>query len=601
MARHAISAPDIPSDCPLLDGGGPGRRLSGRRHARADTPSMQGGKMKKHWAVVLPLLVIGCTPEDSDGDGIADGVREPDSVTVVAPANPKGTVSGQVLNTRLEPLSEASVVLTIGSATAEKPFTTQTDAAGNFMLANVPAGSEVLVTISKAGYATLRATATVPSTAGNIPINNGNANIGAVALTETKSSVSFSLVTPSGQPASGAQAYLEASPAGTIAFNGGTAAAVSSVVVSAKADALGVVTFSNVPAPAELARIGGVGEAAGGYHLWVDPVDVNEDGIFDSAGHDEKISASDLLTYGGSRLIRMSAPRNDGGGEGSVSGFQLVATNVPSLNYVKLADTDPQKAQMELQKKPVRNLVRPGQPIYLGFSQPVMKDSLLAILTDELGRESLNLTVTPSATGDVYTLTPLSSQIREGLEYNLILRATSAYDGTVKTWKGYFLSGDPKTPRPLQIASVVYKDGTTGTPGTLEPGECLILTFNQTVIPTPATVTTVQLDAVITSGDTTQSFKVNPAAPPSSNVCFGETTTKYPIDFANFNEATSRFFFTYGVATSTLPPINVSAGNVRVKADFTRYQSVDPSLYFETAWGGPVPSTTSLEAPLTKL
>ncbi|QRK12015.1 carboxypeptidase regulatory-like domain-containing protein [Archangium violaceum] len=551
--------------------------------------------MKKHWAVVLPLLVIGCTPEDSDGDGIADGVREPDSVSVVAPANPKGTVSGQVLNTRMEPLSEASVVLTIGSATAEKPFSTQTDASGNFMLTGVPAGSDILVTLSKAGYATLRATATVPSTAGNIPINNGNANIGAVALAETKSSVSFSLVTPSGQPASGALAYLEASPAGTISFNGGTAAAVSSVVVSARADALGVVTFGNVPAPAELARIGGVGEASGGYHLWVDPVDVNEDGIVDSAGHDEKISASELLTYGGSRLIRMSAPRNDGGGE--ASGFQLVATNVPSLNYVKLADGDPLKAQMELQKKPVRNLVRPGQPVYLGFSQPVMKDSLLAILTDEFGRDSLNLTVTPNATGDVYTLTPLSSQLREGLEYNLILRATSAYDGTVRTWKGYFVSGDPKTPRSLQIATVGYKDGSAGTEGTLEPGECVILTFSQAVIPSAI----LQLDATITSGDTSNSFRLVKADQPSSSACVGETASKYPIDVTNFNEATSRFAFTYGSPASTVPPIVVGAGNVKVKTDFAKFQSVDPSAYFETAWGGPVPWTTSLESTLTRL
>ncbi|PTL79801.1 carboxypeptidase-like regulatory domain-containing protein [Vitiosangium sp. GDMCC 1.1324] len=549
--------------------------------------------MKKHWAVVLPLLVVGCSgPQDANGDGIVDGVREPDSVSVVAPANPKGTVSGQVLNTRMEPLADASVVLTIGSATTDKPFTTKTDAAGNFMLTNVPAGAEVLVTVSKEGYATLRASATVPSSAGNIPINNGNANIGALALAETKSTVRFSLVTPSGQPASGAQAYLEAVPAGTIAFNGGTAKAVSSVVVSAKADDLGVVTFNNVPAPAELARIGGVGDDSGGYRLWVDPVDVNDDGIFDAAGYANKFDASSLLQYGGSQLVRLLAPRNDGG-EAS-SAFDLVATNVPSLNYVKYPDGDPRKAQAELQKKPMRNLVRPGQPVYLGFSHPVARDSVLAIVTDEFGKEPLSLVVTPSATGDVYTLA--ASSLREGQEYNVILRATSAYDGTVKTWKGYFVTGDPKTPRSLQVASAVFKDGTTGTAGTLDPGECVILTFNQLVLPS-----TVQLDVVISTAEASPpSFKMVPAPPPSAHVCLAETSTKYPIDSTDFNDATTRFVFTYGSSGSPLTPINLNTTTAKVKVDFSRFQTSEPKDYYETSWGSPVSAGTIIEAPLSR-
>ncbi|HEX5744706.1 MAG TPA: carboxypeptidase-like regulatory domain-containing protein [Archangium sp.] len=547
--------------------------------------------MKKHWAIVLPLLVVGCTPEDKDGDGIADGVREPDSVSVVVPATPQGTVSGQVLNTRMEPLADAKVKLTIGSATAEKPFETVTDASGNFLLTQVPAGSEVLVTLGKEGHATLRASALVPSHAGNIPINNGNANIGAVALAETKSSVSFSLVTPSGYPARGAKAYVEAVPAGTIAFNGGTVSALGSVVVAAEADAMGVVTFANVPSPAELARIGGVGAAAGGYRVWVDPVDYNSDGIFDAGGYSQKIDASTLMVSGGSQMLRLPAPRNDAGGTGT-PGFQLVATNVPSLNYVKLADADVNKPAMELQKKPLRNLVRPGEPIYLGFSQPVARESLLALVTDEYGREKYDVIVTASAAGDVYTLMPPAS-IVQGVEYNIILRATSAYDGTVRTWKGYFISGDPRTPRPLQLATAVYKDGATGTVGTLDPGECIIISFSQAVLPT-----SVLLDTLVTTGEASPpSFKATPAAPPSTNPCFtAESPTKYPIDSTNFNDATTRFVFTYSGAA-----INLTTNTVKVKADFTKFQSADLSAYYESAWGSPVSSSTSLEAPLSKL
>jgi hypothetical protein len=551
--------------------------------------------MKKHWAVVLPLLVIGCAgSEDKDGDGSAGGVREPDSVTVVAPATPKGTVSGQVLDTRMAPIEGASVRLTIGSATAEKPFTTTTDAAGNFLLTSVPAGSQVLVTVSKQGYATLRANATVPSSAGNVPINDGNANVGVIALAETTSSVRFTLLTASGAPASGAQAYLEALPAGTIAINGSSATATSSVVVSAKADALGVVTFNNVPSPAELARIGGVGAAAGGYRLWVDPVDSNGDGIADAAGYSGTFDAEELLLSGGTRLLRLSAPRADGDTD-PAAGFKLVATNVPSLTYVNLSSGDAGKAAMELQKRPVRNLVTPGQPIYLSFSHPVMKDSLLAIVTDELGRDRYDVTVTASANGDVYALTPSAAQLHEGQEHNLILRATSAYDGTVKTWKGYFISGDPRTPKPVQMASAVIKDGTTGTTGTLEPGECVIVTLSQAVIPTATTP-----DAYVVSDVTSPAFKPSSAAPPATNTCLTEGAPKYPIDTTNFNEATSRFVFQYGSASSSLPAINPTTTTAKVRFDFAKFQTAEPSAYWETAWGGPVVLGAPIETTLSR-
>lgn len=551
--------------------------------------------MKKHWAVVLPLLVAGCaSPEDKNGDGIADGVREPDLVTVVSPATPKGTVSGQVLDTRMAPLEGVSVRLTIGSATADKPFTTTTDAAGNFLLTGVPAGSQVLVTVSKEGYATLRASATVPSSAGNVPINDGNANIGVIALANTTSTVRFTLLTSSGAPAAGAQAYLEARPAGTIAVNGVSATATSSVVVSAKADALGVVSFANVPSPAELARIGGTGSAAGGYRLWVDPVDANGDGTADTGGFANTFDAEGLMVSGGTRVLRLPDARTDGG-TGTPAAFQLVATNVPSLNYVNLSAGDPGKAQMELQKRPLRNLVAPGQPIYLSFSHPVVKDSVLAIVTDELGRDRYDVTVTASASGDVYTLLPSATQLHEGQEHNVILRATSAYDGSVRTWKGYFISGDPRTPRPLQLSSAVIKDGTTGTAGTLEPGECVIVTLNQVVLSTATTP-----DASVVTDVTSPAFKPSPAAPPSSNPCLGEMSTKFPIDTTNFNDATSRFVFQYGTSSASLPAINPTTTTAKVRFDFARFQTADLSSYWETAWGVPAVVSAPIETTLSR-
>jgi len=535
--------------------------------------------MKKHWAFVVPLLVMGCGPEDSNGDGIADGILKPDSVSVVAPATPKGTVSGQVLDTRLAPLAGAEVKLLIGSDPSGSQFAAQTDAAGNFMFANVPAGSSVLVTASKAGYATLRASADVPSSAGNIPINNGNASLGAILLAETGGSVSFTLLTPSGHPAANARAYLEATPAGALAFNSTSATATSSVIATpVVANEMGIVTFTNVPAPSELARIGGTGATAGGYRLFVDPVDVNGDGILDAAGYDKKFDATALLTTGTSQLVQLALPNNS-----TVGTFGLTATNLASL---QAAD-----------KRPSRNLLRDGESIFLAFNQPVARDSLLAILTDESGREQIDVTVTPNATGDVYSLTPAAGRIAEGQEYNLILRATSAYSGLVRSWKGFFVRGDVKSPRPLSLVSVSFKDvnAAGNTTGVLDAGECVVLTFNQTVVPTA-----VPLEVTLSGGPEVLNFKtVAPAPYPTPGTCFPAESTKFPIEVGF--DATTRFYFAYGAAGTAGPPsINPATTTAKVRMEFTKFQPLDLASYYETAWGSPVAATTILEQQMTR-
>lgn len=554
--------------------------------------------MKKHLAIVLPLLVLGCgEPKDTGQDG-----------GVVTPAAPRGTVSGQVLNTRMEPLAGASVRLTLGSATAEQPLETETDASGNFMLEDVPAGSQVLVTLAKEGYATLRASTVVPSSTGNAPLHTGNASLGVITLAQLNGTVRFTLVTPSGRPAAGAQAYLEAVPAGTLAFQGTTATAVSTVMVPAVADGQGVVTFQGVPAPLELARIGGYGDEAGGYRLWVDPVDLpTADGILDSGGYARKMDAATLVVYGGSQLIPLPAPRGDAGtvdpnNPGTAAGFRVLTTNVPSLTYVKLADADPLKAQTELLRKPVRNMLRLGDPIYIGFSHPVVKDSLLALLTDEFGRESLGLGVTPSPMGDFYTLTHTGGALREGREYNLILRATSAQDGSTRAWKGFFITGGPDNPMPLQLASFAYKDMNGN--DRLDGAECVVITFNQPVLsPLGGAKPEAFFNADISSDNvgeygSPKGLQLG-AAPPPTSICFGESTSSmtFPIDVTNFNDATQRFFFVYPSAN-----LQLNTGTpLKVKVDFASSRSVDVMSYYETASGTPILPTMVLETTLTRL
>ncbi len=568
--------------------------------------------MKKHLAVMLPLLVLGCGDkvlEDKDQDGIADGVREPDSVTVVSPANPKGTVSGQVLNTRREPLVDAKVVMTIGSTTAEAPFK-MTDGAGNFTFQNVPAGSEVLVTVSKDGHATLRASATVPSAAGNLPINNGNASLGVITLAETKSTVRFTLLTPGGRPAVGAQGYLEALPAGTVSLNGTAATAVSSVIVSSQANAQGVVSFDNVPAPAELARIGETGTAAGGYRLWVDPVDVNTDGVLEAGGYAGKFDAATLMVYGGSQLIQLPAPRNDAdSGDENGGSFRVVSSTVASFSYAA-ATTDAARAQA---KEPLRNMLRSGESLFIAFSSPVQRDSLLATVTDESGRTGVPMTVTPNATWDAFSLTvPSQLPIVEGQEYNVILRATSAYTGTSLTWKGYFIGGDFSHPKSTTsgFLTVAFKDANVaGNTPNLDSGECVILTFNQAVIPPEGTSPTpveLYFDADLGFPDNRGEFGTDrggfaalaapvPMTAVSSSNCFDEKTT-YPIDTTTFTY-TPRFYFVFASYAASGPKPTVPV-DTNVRLAFSR-QSLMGSVPYKTVWG--VPLIDDVTVKLSKL
>ena len=446
--------------------------------------------MKKHWAIVLPLMVVGCTgPEDTNGDGIVDGALKPDSVSVVAPATPQGTVSGQVFNSRQEPISGASVSLSVGIGGAATVITGQTDGSGVFILTKVPAGSQVLVTVSKDGFATLRTSTTVPSSAGNIPINNGNANVGAVFLAETASTVRFTLVTPAGRPASGAQAYIEALPASIattatsdsiLGASGLTAR--GSVAGGLQADAQGILNFPKMPSPSELTRIGSlINESASniGYRLWVDPVDTNGDGIIDSGGYSQLIKAEDFI-YSSSRLVTLKDPGNTGGASAS---FSLLSSNVPSLTF------GPGKTAA---KDPLRNLLRSGEPIFMAFSQPVQKNSLVVQIVDEGGTVMGTATATANATSDAFTVAlPSTPSIQEGQKYNVLARATSAVDGTTTTWRGYFISGDPKSPKNTEsnLVTVSFKDK-DGSPanGLLETGDCVYVTFNQVVTPSDSGV-----------------------------------------------------------------------------------------------------------------
>ncbi|WP_141592336.1 MULTISPECIES: carboxypeptidase-like regulatory domain-containing protein [unclassified Myxococcus] len=419
--------------------------------------------MKKHLVMaVVPFLAFGCGDDlvDADGDGIADGVREPDTVTVVTPANPKGTVSGQVLSTDLRPLTEVTVEMTIGSSA--EPVSAISDAKGNFTYKNVPAGSHVLLTFSKAGYATLRATAQVPSSAGNVPINNGNASFGPITLARLDGTLNFLVVTPQGRPAAGARATLEATPAGAISNGDESSSMVSSVVVEATANEQGLLTFTGIPSASELARLrNGNGE----YRLWVSPIDANADGVPETGGYVSTYSGAEVVANSTTRLISLpySRPQN-------------VPLSIESSNVASLRGGG-------ADFHPLRNLVRVGEPIHLFFNQPIQQGSLSVLMTGENAAELLPVTTNVANGGYSATINP-GGAIADGKEYNIDVRAVSAEGGSMYSRIGYFFTGDASAVRQMSIVESKYEEvSAVGTPGAdqLNSGERVFLSFNHPI------------------------------------------------------------------------------------------------------------------------
>jgi hypothetical protein len=98
---------------------------------------------------------------------------------------------------------------------------------------------------------------------------------------------------------------------------------------------------------------------------------------------------------------------------------------------------------------------------------------------------------------------------------------------------------------------------------------------------------------------TVKAFKALPAAPPQSSSCFtSDSPLKFPIDYTNFNDATTRYSFLYGSSSSGYPVLQ--PGTAKGKVDFSGFLSQDPSAYYETSWGAPVSSSTVSEVVLSK-
>lgn len=543
--------------------------------------------MKKLAMALMPFLVASCSgePEDANGDGIKDGIRDPNNVTVVVPATPKGTVSGQVLSTSLAPLADVNVSLTIGGESADSRKTT-TNAEGNFVFKDVPAGAQVLVTVAKQGYASLRATSTVPSQAGNVPINNGNASFGPITLTQLNGSLRFHLVTPTGQPAQNVRATLEASPSGSVILGNfeNVPASVSSVVVEATSNAQGVLTFTDIPAPSELARL-----RQGRYRLWVSPMDSNSDGIPETGGYVDEYDGGEMVANSTPRLINLPYSRQ--------GGATLVIENSNVGSIKNGTDLDP-----------LRNMVKPGESIHVYFNQPVQQNSLLVRLTDEYSKELLPVSAAVNNGGYSATITP-GQGIQEGKEYNLYLRAVSQEGGSNLSRTGFFFGGDAASPRTVALAEVRYQETAqppNATAQQINDGERIYVNFNVPVARPFGGSAFVQVffNADIDGNGTIGGVSIGEVGNNSGqgfNLVIDEPTGPYvtrsnqpetPVFPINFSGYSTRYSFLYTSGTAT-PLRELNPSNTSIIVAFSKLPTRTSETY-ETVWGQPI--TSDLQA-----
>jgi hypothetical protein len=398
-------------------------------------------------------------------------------------------------------------------------------------------------------------------------------------------------VTPTGLPAANARATLEASPSGTIILgnNENTPESVSNVVVEATSNAQGILTFNDIPSPSELARLNGQ------YRLWVAPMDSNSDGIPETGGY--------VDTYAGSTMVANSTPRILTLPFSRPGSATLIIDNSNVGSVKNAADFDP-----------IRNMVKPGDPLYLFFNQPVQQNSLLVRLTDEYAKESLPASVALSNGGYVATVTP-GQGVQEGKEYNLHIRAVSVEGGSLLSRLGFFFGGDVAAPRAPALAEFRYQE-TTVPPASsaqeINDGERIYVNFNVPVARLGSGSGSVQVffnadinnDGIIggnafgeVGNNSGQGFDLIIDEPTSPYVTRSAQPEQpvFPIFTTGYS---TRYSFRYTLGTGVLLK-NLSPSNTAMVVAFSRLPSRTTDTY-ETIWGQPITGDMSATGVATQ-
>ena len=524
--------------------------------------------------LILPALLAcaacGTPPVDANKDGIADGIQTPNTVSVVAPVSPVGTVSGQVLDTRFQPLEGVNVSLATGGTPAVFAKTTST-ADGAFNFAGVPAGASVTLLLSKVGFGAVRLTTSVPAAAGQFPLDNGNANVGPVLLTTLDGTHKFSVLAATGKPAKGVKALLEVTPAGLLGANAsGYGPSLGVTSAEATADDSGVLTFTGVPGAAELARIGGSAV------LSVAPWDEDGDGRPDFRGQAQTFSGSTLYTTPNPLLV-LSDLRSTLPLAVQYSNLDSLATGGTTL---------------------VRNQLRSTDLVWFAFNQQIAEASLtVKVVGEDCG--AVVATAKPTVrNGMVVSVAPQAAGgWDKGKEHNIEVRATSLESGRALSVTGFFFAADLAAPSPLGTTGqfLVKKAAGSTMGGALQAGDELFVIFDSSITNlTAGAPARLFVNFDLNSNGSTGTATGDQAeygAPFSTGWPLASAELLADPTVGTFACVASNYTPRYRVSvTSSLPSSGVPLGTA-VKVTFARDNST--STGFQTIWGQPVSGEVS--------
>lgn len=506
--------------------------------------------------------------QDLNGDGVADADekgRSPDTTQLIAPSSPVGTVSGIVVNSLQAPIEGVNVVLILGEgADASNTTKATTSADGAFVFKNVPGGAQAQVVLSKTGYSSARINANVPANGGNVPINNGNGNVGVVTLAQLASTVKFRVYTALGKSARGARAYLEVNSTAFLTFSGTYGNAVGNYSGTADVDENGLLTFTNAPDPGELARI-----TNPQYILTIGALDEDNDGRSDVLGTVQQFSASALFTQPDRTIILADARTGNA--------LSILGTNIESLTTNG--------------SEPYRNALKANDSINIVFNQPITQvdTTRLVKVVQENCETNVAVSVTQRAP-NVLSIAPTAPWTL-GNRYNIIVRATGLDSGNTVDFIGYFFAIDATVPRPLSSTAAfqVRKAAGNTMSNALQPGDQLNVVFDTPVTAQGASIARALVNFDLNGDGMTGGMlgfgEFN--GPAGSGFVIGnneQTSANDPMN-GSFTCKQSGYSSRWSI-NITFPMSGFVPAQTQMRIVFPKDQN--SSQTFQTAWGSPV-------------
>jgi hypothetical protein len=525
---------------------------------------------------VAALTLVACAPKDDvNGDGIVDGVRDPNSVSQVAPSTPVGTISGVVVNSLNAGIEGVRVVMIVGEgAGAARSYETTTNSDGAYFFKDAPGGSNAQLLFSKTGYSNARLNGFIPGTAGNFPINDGNGNAGVITLTQLNGTLKFRVYTAQGRPAKGAKAYLEVLSTAFQTTSGVYGTAIGNFSGAADVDENGLLTFTGTPDVAEIARIG----SNINYTLTIGALDEDSppDGRADALGLIQPMQAGSLFTNPDRTFILGDARVTQTGT------LSISATNLESFSATGMAPYSP----------PYRNAVKANDPITIVFNQPITQvdTTRLVKVVQEDCQTNVAVAVTQRAP-NVLSIAPTSAWTL-GNRYNIIVRATGLDTGNTVDFIGFFFAIDATAPRPLSTAASfqVRKVAPNTMSNALQPNDILNVLFDTPIInqggPAARAIVNLDLNGDGSTGGMAGAGEFNGPAGTGFVLTNNEQLSATDPSQGTFNCKASGYSSRWSISIGTFPMSNAIPANTGMRVVFAKDQQASDT--FQTAWGSPV-------------